>query len=146
MKIALAADHGGFKLKQHIKKFLQQKNHDLEDFGCHDENSVDYPDFGFAAAEAVAQNKCDFGIVFCTTGIGMSIVANKVPGIRAALCLNEEMGRLAREHNHANILSLAAKYTDEKTAEKIVESFLATPPGGDRHARRVNKINSYKPN
>ena len=112
MKIALAADHGGFKLKQHIKKFLQRKNYEVEDYGSHDETSVDYPDFGFAAAEAVAKNKCDFGIIFCTTGIGMSIVANKVPGIRAALCLNEEMGRLAREHNHANVLSLAAKYSD----------------------------------
>jgi len=140
MKISLGADHGGFQLKEHIRKYLELKNIDVKDFGSHGSDSVDYPDYGFPAAEAVAKEEADRGIVFC-----MSIVANKVPRVRAALCLNEEMGKMAREHNHANILVLASKYTDEKTAEKIVDNFLDTSEGGDRHARRVGKIDDYKP-
>ncbi len=144
MKVALGTDHRGFELKQHIKKFLEEKNYQIEDFGSHGPESVDYPDFGFPAAEAVAIGECDRAILFCSSGIGMSIAANKVRGIRAALCLTEEMSKLAREHNHANVLVLASEYTDKETAEKIVEKFFTTGEFGERHARRVKKVNQYR--
>jgi len=144
MKIALGTDHGGYELMEHIRKYLDEKNYQTEDFGCHSRESVDYPDYGLPAAESVAKHESDRAILVCTTGVGMSMVANKVKGIRAALCFNEELGRLCREHNHANVLVLAAKYTDARTAEKIIDNFLTTPEGQGRHVRRVNKIEKLR--
>lgn len=140
MKIALGTDHGGFELMQQIRNYLRRIDCEVVDFGCHSTDSVDYPDYGLPAARAVADNECDRAILVCTTGVGMSMVGNKVKGVRAALCFNQEMGVLCREHNLANVLVLAAKYTDVETAKKIIDNFLATPAGTGRHARRVAKI------
>ena len=140
MKIALANDHGGFELMEEIRNYLGQIDCEIVDFGCHSSDRVDYPDHGLPAAKAVADNECDRAILVCTTGVGMSMVGNKVRGVRAALCFNEEMGALCREHNFANVLVLAAKYTGFETAKKIIDNFLTTAEGGDRHARRVSKI------
>lgn len=140
MKIALGTDHGGFELMEAVRKYLGQINCEIVDFGCHSTDSVDYPDHGLPAAKAVADKECDRAILVCTTGVGMSMVGNKVKGVRAALCFNEEMGVLCREHNLANVLVLAAKYTDMATAKKIIDNFLTTPEGTGRHARRMGKI------
>lgn len=141
MKIALGCDHGGFALKQEVIRYLDGKGLEWEDFGCFDESSCDYPDYGRAAAEAVAAGKCDKGIVICTTGIGISIVANKVRGIRCALCADTVSARLTREHNDANMLAMGAGIIGKNLALSIVETFLDTPfSGEEKHARRVGKI------
>ena len=141
MKIALGCDHGGFALKQEVIRCLDARGLEWEDFGCFDEASCDYPDFGRAAAEAVAAGKCDRGIVICTTGIGISIVANKVKGIRCALCADTVSARLTREHNDANMLAMGAGIVGKNLALGIVETFLDTPfSGEEKHARRVGKI------
>lgn len=141
MKIALGCDHGGFALKQEVIRYLDGKGLEWEDFGCFDESSCDYPDYGRAAAEAVAAGKCDKGIVICTTGIGISIVANKVRGIRCALCADTVSARLTREHNDANMLAMGAGIIGKNLALSIVETFLDTPfSGEEKHARRVEKI------
>ena len=141
MKIALGCDHGGFALKQEVIRYLDGKGLEWEDFGCFDESSCDYPDYGRAAAEAVAAGKCDKGIVICTTGIGISIVANKVRGIRCALCTDTVSARLTREHNDANMLAMGAGIIGKNLALSIVETFLDTPfSGEEKHARRVGKI------
>ncbi len=140
MKIALGADHKGFQYKEKVKKYLQGKGYEVEDFGTSSEESVDYPDFGIKVAKAVSGKEADKGILFCWTGIGMCISANKVKGIRAALCLNEEMAKLSREHNDSNVLSLSAKFTPEEKLLEIVEVWLNTPFEGGRHKRRIDKI------
>ncbi|MEG1879031.1 MAG: RpiB/LacA/LacB family sugar-phosphate isomerase, partial [Pseudoflavonifractor sp.] len=118
--LAIASDHGGFPLKEHIKTYLAAKGIPCQDFGCHSTESCDYPDFGRAAAQAVAEGSCDRGIVICTTGIGISISANKVPGIRCALCRDLLSARLTRMHNNANMLALAGGFTGPFEAEHIV--------------------------
>jgi ribose 5-phosphate isomerase B len=143
MKIALGADHRGFELKEKIKKYLMDLGHQVTDFGTHSTESVDYPDFGFKVAESVAKEEADFGITVCWTGNGMNIVANKVKGIRSALCLNEEMASLARAHNNANVLALSSKFVSEEKAKKIVDVFLRTEFEGGRHARRLEKIEDF---
>lgn len=143
MKIALAADHGGFERKETIKLFLTERGHEVRDFGCFSKDSVDYPDFAFPAAEAVADQSCDFGILVCTTGVGMSISANKVPGVRCALCEDAEVAVLSRQHNNANMLALGAKLVSDERAKEIVSAWLETPFEGGRHQRRVNKIMKY---
>jgi ribose 5-phosphate isomerase B len=140
MKIALGADHKGFQYKEKVKKFLQGKGYEVIDFGTFSEESVDYPDFGFKVAKAVANKEAERGILFCWSGIGMCISANKIKGIRAALCLNEEMARLSREHNDSNVLSLSAKFIPEEKLLKIVEVWLNTSFEGGRHQRRLDKI------
>ena len=141
MKIALGCDHGGYELKQHIIKVLEKLGHEYEDFGCYNLDSCDYPDFGAAAARAVAEGKCDKGIVICTTGIGISITANKVPGVRAALCSDCFSAEATRLHNNANILALGARVLGEGLALKIVDTFLDTPFSNDeRHIRRISMI------
>ncbi|MGB8656246.1 MAG: ribose 5-phosphate isomerase B [Candidatus Zixiibacteriota bacterium] len=140
MKICLGADHRGFELKESIKQYLTGLGHEVTDFGTHSPESVDYPDFGFKVAESVARGEADFGIVVCWTGNGMNIVANKVKGVRSALCLNEEMAMLARAHNDANVLALASKFVTEEKARKIVSVWLSTPFEGGRHAQRLKKI------
>jgi len=140
MKIALGADHKGYQYKEKVKSFLQEKGHQVEDFGTFSEEPVDYPDFALKVAEAVAKDEVERGILFCWSGIGMSISANKVKGIKAALCLNEEMAKLSRQHNDSNVLSLSAKFIGEEELLKIVEVWLNTPFEGGRHQRRLDKI------
>ncbi len=140
MMIALGSDHGGFTLKEHIKTYLESKGIDCKDFGTHSLDSCDYPDFGRAAAQAVASGECEKGILVCTTGIGISITANKVLGIRCALCRDVLSAELTRRHNNANMLALAGGFTGPFEAEHLVDAFLTTEFEGGRHARRVEKI------
>lgn len=138
--LALGSDHGGYPLKEHIKAYLTAHNIPYEDFGCDGMASCDYPDFAHAAAQAVADGRCEKGIVFCTTGIGISIAANKVKGVRCALCRDLLSAQLTRRHNDANMLALAGGFTGPFEAEHIVDAFLNTAFEGGRHARRVDKI------
>ena len=140
MKIAIGSDHGGYALKETIKNYLDAKNIPYEDFGTHSTDSCDYPVFGKAAAEAVADGRCDKGIVICTTGIGISITANKVKGIRCALCADPLSAEMTRRHNDANMLAMGAGIVGPNLAERIVEVFLNTEFEGGRHARRVGLI------
>ena len=140
MKIALGCDHGGYELKEFIKTVLDRLGHTYEDFGCFSTESCDYPDFGAAAARAVADGACERGIVICTTGIGISIAANKIHGIRCAHCADSLQAELTRRHNNANMLALGAGFTGKNLAERIVEVFLSTGFEGGRHARRVDKV------
>ena len=140
MIIAIASDHAGFELKNKLKDHLNNHGVTVEDFGTFKSESVDYPDYGILAARAVSQQRADRGIVICGSGIGMSIVANKVKGIRAALCLSEEMAELSRRHNDANVLALPGRLIDHELALKIVDRWLKTPFDGGRHLRRINKI------
>ena len=140
MKIALGCDHGGYELKQHIKMVLEKLGHEAEDFGCSSKESCDYPDFGAAAARAVAEGRCDRVIVVCTTGIGISIAANKVKGIRCAHCADCLQAEMTRRHNDANMMAIGAGFTGPNMAERMVEVFLATEFEGGRHARRVEKM------
>ena len=138
--IALGSDHGGFDLKEQVKAYLDKNNIPYQDFGCPNKESCDYPVFGKAAAEAVASGQCDRGIVICTTGIGISITANKVKGIRCALCSDPLSAEMTRRHNDANMLAMGAGIVGPKLAERIVEVFLNTAFEGGRHARRVGLI------
>lgn len=140
MKIALGCDHGGYELKEYIKGVLDKLGHTYEDFGCYSLESCDYPDFGAAAARAVAEGKCERGIVVCTTGIGISISANKVKGIRCALCHEPLSAEMTRRHNDANMMAIGAGFTGKNMAERMVEVFLSTEFEGGRHERRVNKM------
>lgn len=139
MKIAIASDHRGFRLKQKLKPYLEKIGYEIKDFGCAGEESVDYPDYALLVAESVRKGKSARGILICATGIGMSIVANKVPGIRAALVCNEGAARFAAQHNNANIMCLAgaASLTQVK---KFIKIWLTTPFAWERHLRRLNKI------
>lgn len=150
MKVYIASDHGGYKYKEELKEYIRDKGFEVEDMGTHElDPKDDYPDFVLPLAEKVAlrraQGENDFGIIFGRSGNGEQIAANKVKGIRAALCLNEQMAQKAREHNDANILSLGADYIDLETAKKIAETFLKTPFSEDkRHKRRLDKISKYE--
>lgn len=140
MKIAMASDHGGLDLKNRVKQYLEECGHQVVDFGTYTADSCDYPDFARLCAEAVANGSCERGIVVCTTGIGVSIVANKVKGVRCALCTNSDMATMTRRHNNANVLAMGQRYVDFDTAKQIVNAFLSTPFDGGRHQRRVDKI------
>lgn len=140
MKIALACDHGGLNLKYEIIKELKAQGHEVVDFGTNSTDSCDYPDFALPAAEAVASGKCEKGIVVCSTGIGVSIVANKVPGVRCAHCHDSYCAEFTRLHNDANVLALGEKVIGAGYALKIVNTFLNTEFEGGRHQRRVDKI------
>lgn len=140
MKIAMASDHGGLDLKNRVKQYLEECGHQVVDFGTYTSYSCDYPDFARPCAEAVANGSCERGIVVCTTGIGVSIVANKVKGVRCALCTNSDMATMTRRHNNANVLAMGQRYVDFDTAKQIVKAFLSTPFDGGRHQRRVDKI------
>jgi ribose 5-phosphate isomerase B len=135
MRIAIASDHAGFALKEVIREAL--KDHEVEDLGPFDTNPVDYPRTAFAVARAVAQGRCERGILVCGSGIGMSITANRVKGIRAALCVNAEYAELARRHNDANVLCLPGRFMADHHALKIVELWLSTEFEGGRHAKRT---------
>ena len=138
--IALGSDHGGLALKRHVMEYLDARGLEYQDFGCYTAESCDYPDFGRAAAEAVASGACDRGIVICTTGIGISIAANKVKGIRCAHCADSVEAEMTRRHNNANMLAIGAGFTGRNMAERMVEAFLSTEFEGGRHARRVDKM------
>lgn len=138
--LALGCDHGGYELKQHLKQYLDARGVAYQDFGCDSMERCDYPIFGRAAAEAVARGECERGVVICTTGIGISITANKVHGIRCALCRDLLSAQLTRRHNNANMLALAGGFTGPFEAEQILDAFLNTPFEGGRHERRVNEI------
>lgn len=142
MIMALASDHGGYELKEKIKKHLEEKYPDIElnDIGTHSEESVDYPYYGKACGEDVASGLADCGIVCCGTGIGISIAANKVKGIRCGLCTSVEMARLTKQHNNANILALGGRITEEELAYRIVDEWLETEFEGGRHQRRVDML------
>ncbi|ACV64846.1 sugar-phosphate isomerase, RpiB/LacA/LacB family [Desulfofarcimen acetoxidans DSM 771] len=140
MRVAIAADHGGFQLKKEIIECLRADGFEYKDFGTYSEESVDYPDLALAVAEAVKAGDYDRGIICCGTGIGVSLAANKVPGIRAALCHDTFSARCAREHNDANILTLGQRVIGAGLAAEIVRIWLNTVFAGGRHARRVEKI------
>lgn len=140
MKIALGSDHAGLKLKKVIMEHLKEKNLEYEDFGTYTESSCDYPDFALKVAERVAAGEFNFGILVCGTGIGISISANKVPGIRAALCSDTFSAHACREHNDANILAMGERVVGPGLALDIVDAFLNAGFLGGRHANRVNKI------
>lgn len=141
-RIAIGADHGGFPLKERIAFRLKEAGWDVDDCGTESHDSVDYPDFARAVAEKVASGDCVWGIMIDGAGIGSSMVANKVPGVRASLCYDVSSARNAREHNHANVLTLGAGLIGEALAWQIVEEWLATDWAGGRHARRVAKIDA----
>lgn len=139
--IALGSDHGGLELKKKIMKYLDEHNIVYKDFGCYENKSCDYPVFGKAAAKAVASGECEKGIVVCTTGIGISMVANKVKGVRCALCSEPLSAKMTRLHNDANMLALGGALTGEMLALEIVETFLNTPfSNEEKHIRRVAQL------
>ncbi|HYX29813.1 MAG TPA: ribose 5-phosphate isomerase B [Pyrinomonadaceae bacterium] len=140
MKIAIAADHAGYEEKERLKPLLRELGIEFEDLGTQSEESVDYPDYARKVGDEVASGHVEEGLLLCGSGTGMAIAANKVPGVRAAVAWNEEIARLAREHNDANILSLAARFTPFDELENIVRAWFAAKFDGGRHARRVNKI------
>lgn len=139
--IALGSDHGGYDLKLQVMEHLKERGLEVKDFGCFDKSSCDYPDFGRAAAEAVADGTCDRGIVVCTTGIGISIAANKVKGVRCALCTDPYLAKMTRLHNDANMLAMGAALIGINMAKEITDTFLDTPFSGDeRHQKRIDLI------
>lgn len=140
MNIALGSDHGGFNLKNLVKQHLEEKGIHYKDFGCFTCESVDYPDVAYPVARAVASGEFDAGILICGTGIGVSIVANKVPGVRAALCHDCFSAKASREHNDANVLAMGERVIGPGLALQIVDTWLDSKFSGGRHARRVNKI------
>ena len=143
--LAIGADHGGYQLKTTLKEHLQNQGLNVIDFGTNSAESTDYPDYAQAVAQSVAEHKSDLGLLVCTTGVGMSIAANKVPGVRAALVFDEQMASLARQHNHANVLCLGGKFTPPELGKKIVDTFIAAHFEGGRHERRVNKMEPGAP-
>ena len=144
MKIIIASDHAGFKLKEELKNFLKSQGHKIKDCGTDSEESVDYPDIGYKAAKSVAKEKC-FGILICGSGIGMSIVANKVKGIRAALCHDESTAEVARKHNNANVLCLGSRVIEAREAKRITKKYLETDfSSEERHKRRVKEIKNLE--
>ena len=140
MKIAFGADHAGFNLKRELIDWVKESDHQVLDFGTYSEESVDYPDYAFPAAEAVAARIADYGIIICGSGVGVSITANKVQGIRAANCFSAEMADTARQHNNANVLTLGARLVSLELAKEIVTAFIEGEFQGGRHMIRVEKI------
>ncbi|MCD5401805.1 ribose 5-phosphate isomerase B [candidate division NPL-UPA2 bacterium] len=140
MRIALGSDHAGWEMKEDLKLYLEKIRYEVKDLGTNSPESVDYPDYALAVARAVARGEAERGIIICGTGIGSSIVANKVPGIRAALCHNDYTAEMSRSHNDANVLCLGERVIDKKSAREIVKVWLATSFSCARHTRRVEKI------
>jgi RpiB/LacA/LacB family sugar-phosphate isomerase len=140
VRIIIGSDHGGFALKEALKSYLSSAGHRVFDAGTHRVEAVDYPDYGVLAAERVSSGEFEKGILICGSGVGMAIVANKFPGIRAALCLDEETARISRQHNDSNILVLAGRKTEPAAAERIIKAWMETPFEGGRHQMRLDKI------
>ena len=145
MKIAIGCDHGGYLLKQDILIWLEENDYDFEDFGCYNTESVDYPVYAEKVARAVASGECEKGIVICTPGIGVSMAANKVKGIRCALCGDSYSAEMTRRHNDANVLAMGAGIIGPNMAKKITEVFLTTAFEGGRHARRMGLLDNIQP-
>ena len=145
MHIAIGADHGGYNLKQHIAEFLIAQGHRVEDLGTHRQESVDYPDIAAQVARAVADGEAERGIIVCGSGIGVSMAANKIRTIRAALCTNRYMARMAREHNHANVCCLGGRVIGPELAKAIVTQFIRTLESeAERHVRRTRKVKALE--
>jgi len=144
MKVALACDHGGYRLKEIIKDYLEEMGVECVDFGTYSEDSVDYPDFAYKAARAVAERKVDRAILVCGTGVGICIVANKVKGIRAGLCCNVYTAEMSRRHNDTNVLCLGGRVIGDELAKAIVKVWLETPFDGGRHARRLGRLSEIE--
>ncbi|MEK6657688.1 MAG: ribose 5-phosphate isomerase B [Nitrospirota bacterium] len=144
MKIAVGSDHAGYELKEKIGNHLIEQGKDIEDYGTNGNDSVDYPDFAVAVAEAVSKGRMDRGILVCGTGIGMSIAANKFPHVRAALCYDVFSAEMSRKHNNANILVLAGRALDSEVALKMVDAWLKTEFEGGRHKNRLDKISEIE--
>lgn len=140
MKIAIGSDHGGFEKKREIIELLGKLGHGVADVGCHSLESCDYPDYAKKVAQAVAKGQAERGILVCGTGIGVSIAANKVPGVRAALCWNAKVAALASEHNNANVLCVSGRFLSSTVVKAIVKAWLNTPFAGGRHQKRLDKI------
>jgi ribose 5-phosphate isomerase B len=139
-KVALAADHAGYLIKEKLVNYLSREGYEVKDFGCFSDESIDYPDFAHPAVAAVEAGSFDVGISVCGSGNGINMVANKYPAIRSALCWNEDISRLARAHNDANVCALPGRFISESEAILIVRTFLSTPFEGGRHKRRIEKI------
>lgn len=144
MKIAVGSDHAGFKLRNSVTKSIKALGHEVIDCGTRNEDSVDYPDFAQAVGQKINSGEAELGVLICSTGIGISIAANKIKGIRAALVHNEDGAKYSRSHNKANVLCFGQKYISPEDAEKFVRIFLSTPFDGDRHQRRVDKISALE--
>jgi len=144
MKLAAASDHAGYELKEDIKKYLESDGHTVEDFGCYDTESCDYPDYAQRLCEAILAGACERGVLICGTGLGMSYAANRYKGIRAALCMNTEMAKMSRAHNDANVLVLGARLIDPAVARDILRVWMETPFEGGRHLRRIRKIDGQE--
>ena len=144
MKLAIGADHGGYALKTFILKYLTEQGHECVDYGCDSPERCDYPVYGERVARAVAGGECELGVLICGTGIGISLAANRVPGIRAAVCSEPYSAQLTREHNNANIICFGARVVGEGTAMTIVDAFLAAKFQGGRHAERVAMLDDIK--
>ncbi len=143
-EILIASDHGGVKLKQHIVQILTKMNVPVKDLGTHSESSVDYTDYALKLAKKVGKEKDRKGILICKSGIGMAVTANKVKGVRAALCLNKKMAKLSRLHTNANVLVLGSMFVAKKDSKLIIETWLKTAFEGGRHEKRINKITKYE--
>ena len=142
MRISIGSDHGGFLLKEDVKNYLLSKGYDVLDEGCYSTDRVDYPVYASKVCKSMQDNKADVGVLICTSGIGMSICANKHKGVRAALVMNEDASKFSRLHNNANVICMGAKYLSKEEACHFVDVFLSTPFEGGRHEGRVNMINN----
>jgi ribose 5-phosphate isomerase B len=140
MKIAIGSDHAGFSLKEELKAYLQNKGFEVKDFGTFSEERADYPDYAHQVAKAVETNEEERGVLICGSGNGVNMTANRHHNVRSALCWNEEIAKLARQHNDANVIALPARFMDEKEAEKCLDAFFTTAFEGGRHEQRVKKI------
>ena len=140
MKIAIGSDHAGYERKEEVKKHLEEKGYEVIDVGTHSLDSCDYPDFGIECAKKVASKEAEFGVLVCSSGEGIMIAANKIKGIRAGLAYNDDVARLIRQHNNANMIAFGASFMNKEEVLRRVDIFLATPFEGGRHERRVNKI------
>ncbi len=140
MKLAVASDHAGFEMKEEVRKHLEAEGHSVEDFGCYDSESCDYPDYAKKLCEALLNDMVERGVLICGTGLGMSYAANRYKGIRAALCLSPQMAEMARAHNDANVLVLGARLVDFPAARDIIKAWMETPFDGGRHLRRIQKL------
>ncbi|MDD7411656.1 MAG: ribose 5-phosphate isomerase B [Eubacteriales bacterium] len=145
MKIAIGCDHGGYALKLAVKKHLEEKGYEVVDYGCHSTESVDYPVYGEKVGRAVAGGECELGVLICGTGIGISLAANRVKGVRAAVCSEPYSAEMTRRHNNANIIAFGARVVGEGTAMTIVDAFLGAQFEGGRHARRVDMLEAIRP-
>ncbi len=144
MKIAMAADHGGYELKDILAGYLIEKGHTVTDLGTNTSDSVDYPDYAKKCCDAVLSGSADFGILVCGTGVGISIAANKIKGIRCGLCPSPEIAALVKQHNNANVIALGGRFTAPDTAKKIVDAYMAADFEGGRHQKRIDKITALE--